>query len=145
MRLLFRLSKHVYLDNRHIDERVDRRRDKECEVGESNQERLHGTLDLLVLRVLSEGPLHGYAIAKRLRSLSGEVVSVEQGSLYPSLYRMQKRGWLKASWGTTDQNRRAKFYQLTRSGERQLTRDTKGWEEFAAAVSSILRSGSGDS
>lgn len=109
-------------------------------MGDNKTEMLHGTLDLLVLRVLSEGPLHGYAIARRLRALSNEVVSVEQGSLYPALYRMEKRGWLRASWGRTEANRRAKTYRLTRAGRRQLATETEGWEEFVAAVTNVLGS-----
>lgn len=109
-------------------------------MGENKKEMLHGTLDLLVLQVLSDGPLHGYAIAKRLRSLSNEVVSVEQGSLYPALYRMEKRGWLRSSWGRTDSNRRAKAYRLTREGKRQLAAETEGWREFVAAVSNVILS-----
>jgi PadR family transcriptional regulator PadR len=113
-------------------------------VGENKTEMLHGTLDLLVLQVLSDGPLHGYAIAKRLRSLSNDVVSVDQGSLYPALYRMEKRGWLRSSWGVTDANRRAKTYRLTRAGRRQLDAETAGWEKFAAAVHNVIRSSGGD-
>lgn len=110
-------------------------------MGDRKTEMLHGTLELLVLQLLSEGPLHGYAIAKRLRALSNAVVSVEQGSLYPALYRMEKRGWLSSSWQRTESNRRAKSYSLTRAGRRQLVAETAGWEEFVAAVTNILDSG----
>lgn len=112
-------------------------------MGEKSKEMLHGTLDLLVLRILSDGPLHGYAIAKRLKALSDEVVKVEQGSLYPALYRMQRRGWLRSSWGRTEQNRRAKKYRLTRAGKQQLAAETERWDEFAAAVANVLRPGGG--
>lgn len=102
-------------------------------------ELLHGTLDMLILQVLAGGPLHGYAIAKRLRAASDRVVSVEQGSLYPALYRMERRGWLRSSWAITEHNRRAKLYRLTAAGRRQLSAETSGWRAFVAAVSSVMR------
>lgn len=105
---------------------------------EPKSELLHGTLDMLVLRVLTGGPRHGYAIAQDLQQLSADVLRIEQGSLYPSLYRMEKRGWLKSKWGTTEKNRRARFYQLTRQGHRQLASESAGWEEFADAVARVM-------
>jgi transcriptional regulator len=93
---------------------------------------------MLVLRVLSQGPLHGYAIAKELRQLGGEVLQVEQGSLYPALYRLEERGWLRSRWGMTEKNRRARVYQLTRAGRKQLASEVAGWREFAAAVARVV-------
>jgi len=107
-------------------------------MNETKSELLHGTLDMLVLGVLSNGPRHGYAIAQDLQQLSDEVLQVEQGSLYPSLYRMEKRGWLKSKWGTTEKNRRARLYQLTRQGRRQLASESSGWRQFADAVERVM-------
>ena len=101
-------------------------------------ELLRGTLDLLVLQVLSEGPMHGYAIGQRIRQMSGEVLQIEHGSLYPSLYRMESRGWLRSRWGQSDQGRRAKIYELTRTGERQLHAESAGCAEFVRAVGRVL-------
>ena len=84
----------------------------------TNSDQLHGTLDLLVLRTLRAGPQHGYGIAQRLHQLSDEVLQVEEGSLYPALYRMEQRGWIASEWAITDMNRRARFYKLTRAGRR---------------------------
>ena len=105
---------------------------------ESKSELLHGTLDMMVLRVLTDGPRHGYAIAQDLQQLSREVLQIEQGSLYPALYRMEKRGWLKSKWGTSEKNRRARFYQLTRAGRRRLASESSGWEQFVDAVSRVM-------
>ena len=105
---------------------------------EPKSELLHGTLDMLALGVLSCGPRHGYAIAQDLQQLSDEVLQIEQGSLYPSLYRMEKRGWLKSKWGTTDKNRRARFYELTRAGRRRLASESSGWQQFVDAVSRVM-------
>ena len=99
---------------------------------------LHGTLDVLVLRTLSWGPRHGYAIAKWLEAGSGERLQIEDGSLYPALYRLERRGWIEAEWGVTETKRRAKFYRLSRAGREQLRRQTAEWAEFSAAVSRIL-------
>jgi transcriptional regulator len=101
---------------------------------------LRGTLDLLVLRTLRGGSSHGYAIAKAIRAVTDDVLSVEEGSLYPSLYRMEKRGWIQAEWGITDTKRRAKFYSLTRAGRAQLTAEESSWGQFTAAVGKVLES-----
>jgi transcriptional regulator len=101
-------------------------------------ELLHGTLDMLILRVLTDGPRHGYAIAQDLQQLSDEVLQIEQGSLYPSLYRMEKRGWVKSKWGTSEKNRRARFYQLTGAGHRRLTSESSGWQQFVDAVARVM-------
>ena len=110
-------------------------------MNEPKSELLHGTLEMLVLQVLSSTPLHGYAIAQELQQLSNEVLQVEQGSLYPALYRMEKRGWLKSKWGMSEKNRRARVYQLTRAGRRRLTSEAAGWEQFASAVAKVMGAG----
>ena len=96
---------------------------------------LQGTLELLVLKTLSWGSMHGYGIASWIESATGDVLRVEEGSLYPALYRMTRKGWIKGTWGTSENNRRAKFYQLTAEGRRQLRDQTDGWARFAGAVS----------
>src|SRR5579884_4131799 len=93
-----------------------------------------GTLDLLILRTLSLEPLHGWAVSERIQQISSDVLRVQQGSLYPALHRLERRGWIKAKWGTSENNRRAKFYELTRSGQRQLEAQRSAWEKLAAAV-----------
>ena len=102
---------------------------------------LHGTLDALILKILTGGPMHGYAIGKSIEDGTGGALEVEEGSLYPALYRMEKRGWLDAEWGTSELGRRAKFYRLTRAGRQQLASDTAAWTTFAAAVNRILIKG----
>jgi transcriptional regulator len=104
----------------------------------TNSDQLHGTLDMLVLKVLDAGALHGYAIAVRLERMSKDVLSVEEGSLYPALYRMERRGWLASSWGLTDTGRRARFYRLTKSGRSQLDAETASWLRLTAAVANVL-------
>jgi transcriptional regulator len=95
---------------------------------------------MLVLKVLDAGPQHGYAIATRLERLSAEVLQVEEGSLYPALYRMEQRGWIGSEWAVTGNNRRARFYKLTRAGRRQLEAETESWARLTGAVASVLRS-----
>lgn len=107
----------------------------------ASKELLHGTLDVLILQVLAEEPRHGYAIGQRILALSRDVLGIEHGSLYPALYRMERRGWLKASWGVSEQNRRAKVYSLTASGRRELERGKSEWQRFAKAVAWVLSSG----
>jgi PadR family transcriptional regulator len=102
-------------------------------------ELLQGTLDLLVLRTLLLGPAHGHAIAKAIEFNSNEVLQVEQGSLYPALHRLIKRGWISVEEGTSENNRRAKFYKLTPKGRRQLTLETHKWDKLAGAIARILR------
>lgn len=99
---------------------------------------LHGTLDALILKTLVVGALHGYAIARSIETASGETVVVEEGSLYPALYRMERRGWLEAEWGESELGRRAKLYRLTRRGRTQLAAETAAWRLFAGGVSKIL-------
>ena len=104
----------------------------------ATKDRLHGTLDVLVLKTLSWGPRHGYAIARWLEDTMGDAMTVEEGSLYPALYRMEKRGWIDAEWGTSDIGRKAKIYKLTATGRRQLKAETAEWSEFVRAVTLVL-------
>ena len=101
---------------------------------------LQGTLELLVLKTLSWGPMHGYGIASWIETATDDVLSVEEGSLYPALYRMTRKRWIKGEWGTSDNNRRAKFYHLTTEGRRQLREQAFGWERFAGAVTQAMTS-----
>jgi transcriptional regulator len=99
---------------------------------------LPGTLDLLILKAVSLGPLHGYGILLRIGQISGGALLVEQGALYPALFRLVKQGLLKASWGTSDNNRRAKFYELTAAGRKRLREEAEGWNRLAAAIGAAL-------
>jgi PadR family transcriptional regulator, regulatory protein PadR len=99
---------------------------------------LHGTLDALILKTLSRGPSHGYAIARFLEDTTGQAVLIEEGSLYPALYRMEGRGWIDAEWGTSELGRRAKLYRLTEAGRKQLAAETATWRRFSAGVSQVL-------
>ncbi len=103
-----------------------------------------GTLDLLILKVVALGPLHGYAIAQRLQQVSRDVVQVPQGSLYPALHRLENRGFLAADWNETETGREAKFYRLTRKGRAQLERESANWRRLAVAVGLVLRLSQGD-
>lgn len=100
---------------------------------------LQGTLDLLILKVVAFGPIHGYAIATRIRQISGEVLQVQQGSLYPALHRLENRKWLRAEWRETESGREAKFYSLTDTGRKQLKLEVADWEQLTAAIGLILR------
>jgi len=102
---------------------------------------LQGTLDLLILRTLASGDMHGWGIAQRLQQISQDVLQVNQGSLYPALYRLEQQGWIAASWGDSQNNRRAKFYTLTRAGRKQLAEETANWERITAAVGRVLQHG----
>ncbi|MDB6126747.1 MAG: PadR family transcriptional regulator [Verrucomicrobia bacterium] len=102
-------------------------------------ELLQGTLDLLILRVLNRGQMHGWGIAERIGELSKDVLTVGEGSLYPALYRMQERGWIESEWGQSDNNRKAKYYQLTKLGQKQLEVEQQSWDRLALAISSVLR------
>ena len=104
----------------------------------TNSDQLHGTLDMLVLKVLENGAMHGYAIATRLQQVSSDVLQVEEGSLYPALYRMEQRGWLSSEWAPSDTGRRARFYRLTRSGRGQLKAETESWVRLSQAVQAVL-------
>jgi transcriptional regulator len=104
----------------------------------AKNELLPGTLDLLVLRVLAGGRQHGYGIGRRIRSLSSDVLQIEEGSLYPALHRMEVRGWIRAEWAESEARRRAKYYTLSAAGRKQLALETKTWETFAGAVARVL-------
>jgi transcriptional regulator len=100
-----------------------------------------GTLDLLILKAISLGPMHGWAISERIRDASRARLQIPQGSLYPALHRLERRGWISAEWGASDNNRRAKFYQLTRSGRNQLQAETEAWRTLTDAVALVLNMG----
>jgi transcriptional regulator len=97
-----------------------------------------GTLDLLILKALSLEPMHGWAISQRIQQVSRDTLLIPQGSLYPALHRLERRGWIKAEWGASDNNRKAKYYELTRAGRSRLTSDTSDWARLTAAVSLVL-------
>src|SRR5947209_18433702 len=100
---------------------------------------LQGTLDVLILKIVALGPIHGYEIAQRIRQISNAVLQVQQGSLYPALYRLEERGWLRAEWGEAETGREAKFYTLTKAGSKQLVAETENWDRLSEAVTLILR------
>jgi transcriptional regulator len=100
---------------------------------------LQGTLDMLILKSLSLGPLHGYGIIQRIRQLSEELLEVEQGSLYPAVYRIEQRGWISSKWGVTETGRRAKFYTLTRTGRKQLTAEEESWDRLSLAIAKVRK------
>lgn len=97
-----------------------------------------GTLDLLILRTLALEPQHGWAISERIQQISSDVLRVQQGSLYPALHRLERRGWIKARWGISENNRRAKYYELTKAGRRQLEVEKDAWDKLTAAVAQVL-------
>jgi len=106
-----------------------------------DQDRLElpqGTLDLLILKTLALEPLHGWAISERLQQISKEALQIQQGSLYPALHRLERRGWVKARWAVSENNRRARYYELTRQGEKQLAAETAAWRKLTAAVDQVL-------
>ena len=100
---------------------------------------VQGTLDLLILKILALQPLHGWAISRRLQTISGEVLKVSEGSLYPALHKLEQEGWIKAEWKQTENNRRAKFYTLTRPGRKQLEAESEAWHALSSAITSIVR------
>ena len=106
---------------------------------EDRIELVYGSLDMLILRTLSWGPIHGHGIAKSIERMSDEMLKVEHGSLYPALQRLQQEGWITAEWGVSKRKQRAKYYRLTAAGRRQLVAETSRWERFVRAVSSVLR------
>ena len=103
------------------------------------KDRLHGTLDALILKTLSWGPRHGYAISRWLSETSGEAIQVEEGSLYPALYRMERERWIEAEWGVSELGRRAKYYQLTAAGRRQLAVEAGEWERMSTAIGRVMK------
>lgn len=104
----------------------------------SKSDLLQGTLDLLILKTLAGGPMHGWGVAQRIHVLSNDILQVNQGSLYPALHRLEQQGLITAQWGASDNNRQAKFYELTRAGRKQLADETRNWERMAGAVARIL-------
>ena len=106
---------------------------------EDSQQLLPGTLYLLILRTLAAGPLHGYAIARRIKQCSADVLDVEEGSLYPALNRMLLKGWLRAEWGTSETNRKARFYRLTKEGRKQLTAEATGFNKLVDAIQLVMK------
>ena len=100
---------------------------------------LQGTLDMLILKAVSLGPLHGYGVLLRIQQISGEQLEIQQGSLYPALYRLEHQGWIASEWGESDNKRKAKFYSLTAAGRRQLHSETEKWNRMASLIASILR------
>jgi PadR family transcriptional regulator PadR len=101
---------------------------------------LLGTLDMLILKVLRREPIHGFGICQRIHQLSDEVLSVGEGSLYPALYRLQDRGWIESEWGQSENNRKAKYYRLTKSGRKQLECESEGWEHMCLAIRRVMQS-----
>jgi PadR family transcriptional regulator len=99
---------------------------------------LQGTLDLLILKTLALEPMHGWGIAQRIQQISNDVLQVQQGSLYPALYRLEQQGWIRAEWGSSENNRRAKYYRLTSTGRRQLEREATNWTRLSAAIAQVL-------
>jgi PadR family transcriptional regulator PadR len=97
-----------------------------------------GTLDMLVLKALSLGPMHGYGIGQRIKQLAEDMLTVEEGTLYPALYRIEERGWIESEWGASENNRRARFYTLTRAGRKQLRVEESNWEYLSAAIAKIM-------
>lgn len=102
---------------------------------------LQGTLDLLILKTLALGPMHGWGIAQRIQQVSEEVLQVGQGSLYPALARLEQRGWISAEWGASENNRRARYYSLTKAGRKQLEKELGEWERLSAAIALVLQQG----
>jgi transcriptional regulator len=100
---------------------------------------VQGTLDLLILRVLTLEPMHGWAVAQRITQMSGDVLQVGQGSLYPALHKLEQQGWIEAEWGESENNRRAKYYSLTRAGRKALEKEAAQWERLAAAISMVVK------
>jgi transcriptional regulator len=99
---------------------------------------LQGTLDLLIMKTIALEPMHGWAIAQRIQQISDELLRVQQGSLYPALHRLERRGWIKARWGVSENNRRARYYELTKAGRKQLEAETDLWNKLTAAVNQVL-------
>ena len=120
-----------------VSERSRRRRRKSTPMSRPS-DLVQGTLDLLIMKILALEPLHGWAIGQRLKQVSGDVLQVSDGSLYPALHKLEQQGWIEAEWKATENNRRAKFYALTRSGKRQLAKETESWARLAGAISSVI-------
>lgn len=106
---------------------------------DEKQELLQGTLDMLILKSLQLEPMHGFGISLRIAQMSKDVLFVEQGSLYPALYRLEEQGWIRSEWGVSENNRKAKFYSLTATGRKQLVEETENWERVSAAINLVLK------
>lgn len=106
---------------------------------EKNADLLQGTLDMLILKTIALEPMHGYGVAQRIQQVSKDVLQIQQGSLYPALRRLERRGWITAEWGESENNRRARFYRLTKAGRKRLGEETREWERMAQAVSRIMQ------
>ena len=106
----------------------------------NSPELLQGTLDMLILKALQLGPLHGYAIARRVQQFSGDVLRIEEGSLYPALHRIEERGYVESEWGVSENNRRSKFYRLTRKGRKELADQTEEWKVLSSAITRVIES-----
>jgi len=102
---------------------------------------LQGTLDMLILKTLALEPMHGWGVSQRIQQISSGVLNVNQGSLYPALYRLEDQGWIEAEWGSSDNNRQAKYYKLTRAGRKQLDEETANWQRLSAAIEQVLHAG----
>jgi PadR family transcriptional regulator, regulatory protein PadR len=100
---------------------------------------VQGTLDLLILKTLSPGPMHGWAVGQRIQQISNDVLQVQQGSLYPALHRLEQQGWIRAEWGDSENNRRAKYYSLTRAGKKRLGEELANWERLSGAIALVVR------
>ena len=125
---------------RQGEARLDRRTSSTMAKHDFKTDLLQGTLDMLILRVLNRGENHGWGIADRIEQLSKSVLSVGEGSLYPALYRLQDQGWIESEWGMSDNNRKAKFYRLTKAGRKQLEVEKESWDLLTSAISEIMRS-----
>ena len=138
---MFHKSLHIPLEFLWVWDILSHRNSIGENVTKTQMDLLRGTLDMLVLKTLERGELHGYDIAKTIEVATGDALRVEEGSLYPALHRMQRRGWVSASWGRPDNNRRAKFYRLTPEGEEQLRAESAEWERYTRAVAAMMQAG----
>lgn len=102
---------------------------------------LQGTLDMLILKTLALEPMHGWGVSQRIQQISSGVLNINQGSLYPALYRLEDQGWIEAEWGSSDNNRQAKYYKLTRAGRKQFDKETANWQRLSAAIEQVLQAG----
>ena len=108
-------------------------------MGREKPELPQGTLDMLVLKALSLGPMHGYGIGQRIQQMAEDMLQVEEGTLYPALYRIEERGWIESEWGVSENNRRARFYTLTRAGRKQLAREESQWQHMSLAINKVMQ------
>ena len=108
-------------------------------MGKQKPDLPQGTLDMLILKALSLGPMHGYGVGQRIQQLAEDMLNIEEGTLYPALYRIEQRGWIRSEWGISENNRRARFYKLTRSGRKQLTIEEAQWGHLSAAISKVMQ------